>query len=211
MNFSNIDPKNRMNPEAYMPMIIEQERGGERGYDLYSRMLKERVIYLNGVLTEDKASSICTQLMLLERQDAHKDIHLYINSPGGSIYGGLAIMDTMNFIQPKVSTFNMGCSASMGAFLVAAGQPGMRSATENSTLMIHQPLLNGYISDQATDLEIKNTEMRRLKNLLYKHLSKFTGQSLDRIEEDCERDYYLTASQALEYGLIDHIVPSVKS
>lgn len=207
--FSNIkDSTNILG--AHIPFIIEQERGGERGYDLYSRMLKDRVIYINGTLTDDYATSICTQMMLLERQNPETDIHLYINSPGGSVYGGLAILDTMNMITPKVCTSVFGCAASMGAFLLAAGQQGKRSATENATIMIHQPIMSGFFNHQATDMDITNREMQRLKKLLNRRLAEFTGNDLDKIEHDVERDYFMTAEEALEYGLIDEIVKKAK-
>ncbi|MCP1125971.1 MULTISPECIES: ATP-dependent Clp endopeptidase proteolytic subunit ClpP [Bacillus] len=186
-----------------IPTVIEQTNRGERAYDIYSRLLKDRIIMLGSAIDDNVANSIVSQLLFLESQDPEKDIHIYINSPGGSITAGMAIYDTMQFIKPKVSTICIGMAASMGAFLLAAGEKGKRFALPNSEVMIHQPL--GGAQGQATEIEIAAKRILFLRDKLNKILSERTGQDLEVIERDTERDNFMTADKALEYGLIDKI------
>jgi ATP-dependent Clp protease protease subunit len=188
----------------YPPTVIEQTSRGERAYDLYSRLLKDRIIILGEGINDNLANLVCAQLIFLEAEDPQKDIHLYINSPGGSISAGLAIYDTMNFIRPDVSTLCMGLAASMGAFLLAAGAKGKRAALPNANIMIHQPL--GGFHGQATDIEIQANEIARTKAKMNSILADLTGQPLERVSADTERDYYLTSEQAKEYGLVDQVL-----
>lgn len=187
-----------------VPMVVESTGRGERSYDIYSRLLKERVVFLVGPVNDQSANLVVAQLLFLESENPDKDISLYINSPGGSVSAGLSIFDTMNFIKPKVSTLCMGMAASMGAFLLAAGADGKRFALPNSKIMIHQPL--GGAQGQATDIEIQAREILRVREQLNKILSDRTKQSLETIQRDTERDYYMTASEAVEYGLIDNVL-----
>ncbi len=187
----------------YVPYVIEQTGKGERSYDIYSRLLKDRIIFLGSEVTDAVANVIIAQLLFLESDDPEKDIFFYINSPGGSVTAGLAIYDTMQYIAPDVSTVCVGQAASMGAFLLAAGAKGKRISLKNSRIMIHQPL-GGY-SGQVTDVEIHAREMLRLKQALNKMLSDHTGQPLDKLAQDAERDYFMSASEAKEYGLIDSV------
>ncbi|WP_242216704.1 ATP-dependent Clp endopeptidase proteolytic subunit ClpP [Bacillus cereus group sp. BfR-BA-01380] len=186
-----------------IPTVIEQTNRGERAYDIYSRLLKDRIIMLGSAIDDNVANSIVSQLLFLESQDPEKDIHIYINSPGGSITAGMAIYDTMQFIKPNVSTICIGMAASMGAFLLAAGEKGKRFALPNSEVMIHQPL--GGAQGQATEIEIAAKRILFLRDKLNKILSERTGQELEVIERDTERDNFMTAEKALEYGLIDKI------
>jgi ATP-dependent Clp protease protease subunit len=187
-----------------VPMVIEQSGRGERAYDIYSRLLKERVVFLVGPVNDQSANLVVAQMLYLESENPDKDIYLYINSPGGSVSAGMSIYDTMNFIKPDVSTLCMGMAASMGAFLLAAGEKGKRFALPNSRIMIHQPL--GGAQGQATDIEIHAREILRIKALLNEILAERTGQSLDRIENDTERDYFMTAAEANAYGLVDRVI-----
>jgi ATP-dependent Clp protease protease subunit len=187
-----------------IPTVIEQTNRGERAYDIYSRLLKDRIIMLGSGIDDNVANSIVSQLLFLEAEDPEKDISIYINSPGGSITAGMAIYDTMQFIKPKVSTICIGMAASMGAFLLAAGEKGKRYALPNSEVMIHQPL--GGAQGQATEIEIAAKRILFLRDKLNKILSDRTGQSLDIIERDTERDNFMTANRALEYGLIDKVL-----
>ncbi|ENQ3078422.1 ATP-dependent Clp endopeptidase proteolytic subunit ClpP [Bacillus sp. JJ864] len=186
-----------------IPTVIEQTNRGERAYDIYSRLLKDRIIMLGSAIDDNVANSIVSQLLFLESQDPEKDIHIYINSPGGSITAGMAIYDTMQFIKPNVSTICIGMAASMGAFLLAAGEKGKRFALPNSEVMIHQPL--GGAQGQATEIEIAAKRILFLRDKLNKILAERTGQDLEVIERDTERDNFMTAEKALEYGLIDKI------
>ncbi|EMA6342435.1 ATP-dependent Clp endopeptidase proteolytic subunit ClpP [Bacillus cytotoxicus] len=186
-----------------IPTVIEQTNRGERAYDIYSRLLKDRIIMLGSAIDDNVANSIVSQLLFLESQDPEKDIHLYINSPGGSITAGMAIYDTMQFIKPNVSTICIGMAASMGAFLLAAGEKGKRFALPNSEVMIHQPL--GGAQGQATEIEIAAKRILFLRDKLNKILAERTGQPLEIIERDTDRDNFMTAEKALEYGLIDKI------
>ncbi len=187
-----------------VPMVIEQSGRGERAYDIYSRLLKERVVFLVGPVNDQSANLVVAQMLFLESENPDKDIHFYINSPGGSVSAGMSIFDTMNFIKPDVSTLCMGMAASMGAFLLAAGTKGKRFALPNSRVMIHQPL--GGAQGQATDIEIHAREILRLRADLNKILAERTGQPLDKIERDTERDYFMAAAEAAEYGLIDRVI-----
>lgn len=187
-----------------IPTVIEQTNRGERAYDIYSRLLKDRIIMLGSPIDDSVANSIVAQLLFLEAEDPDKDISLYINSPGGSITAGMAIYDTMQFIKPDVSTICIGMAASMGAFLLAAGTPGKRYALPNSEVMIHQPL--GGTQGQATDIEIHARRIIEMKKRINKILSERTGQPIAVIEADTERDNFMTAAKAVEYGLIDKIL-----
>jgi len=187
-----------------VPMVIEQSGRGERAYDIYSRLLKERVIFLVGPVNDQSANLVVAQLLFLESENPDKDISFYINSPGGSVSAGMAIFDTMNFIKPDVSTLCIGMAASMGAFLLAAGAKGKRFALPNSKVMIHQPL--GGTQGQATEIEIHAREILKTREQLNKILAERTGQPLEKIERDTERDYYLSAAESAEYGLIDKVI-----
>ena len=187
-----------------VPMVIEQTARGERSYDIYSRLLKERVIFLVGEVEDHMANLIVAQMLFLESEDPEKDIHLYINSPGGVVTAGLAIYDTMQFIKPHVSTLCMGMAASMGAFLLCAGEKGKRYALPNSRVMIHQPL--GGARGQASDIEIQAREILYLRERLNKILADRTGQSIETIAKDTDRDNFMSAEQAREYGLIDKVI-----
>jgi ATP-dependent Clp protease protease subunit len=187
-----------------VPVVIEQSGRGERAYDIYSRLLRERVIFLVGPVNDHTANLIVAQLLFLESENPDKDISLYINSPGGSVSAGMAIFDTMNFIKPQVSTLCTGMAASMGAFLLAAGAKGKRFSLPNSKVMIHQPL--GGTQGQATEIEIAAREIIKTRERLNQMLAEATGQPLSRIELDTERDYYLTAEEAKAYGLVDDVI-----
>ncbi|WP_126445206.1 ATP-dependent Clp endopeptidase proteolytic subunit ClpP [Sulfuricystis multivorans] len=187
-----------------IPMVIETSGRGERAYDIYSRLLKERVIFLVGPVNDVTANLVVAQLLFLESENPDKDIFLYINSPGGSVSSGLAIYDTMQFIKPDVSTLCIGQAASMGAFLLAAGAPGKRYCLPNSRVMIHQPM--GGFQGQASDIEIHAKEILHIKQRLNEMLAKHTGQPLERIERDTDRDTFLSAEAAVEYGLVDKLL-----
>ena len=187
-----------------IPMVIEQSGRGERSYDIYSRLLKERVIFMVGPVNDHVANLVVAQLLFLESENPDKDISFYINSPGGSVSAGMAIYDTMNFIKPQVSTLCTGMAASMGAFLLAAGAKGKRFSLPNSKIMIHQP--SGGSQGQATEIEIQAREILKTREQLNKILAEHTGQPLERIERDTERDYYMSAQECLEYGLIDQVI-----
>lgn len=187
-----------------VPMVIETSGRGERAYDIYSRLLRERVIFLVGPVNDQSANLVVAQLLFLESENPDKDISLYINSPGGSVSAGMSIFDTMNFIKPQVSTLCMGMAASMGAFLLAAGEKGKRFALPNSKIMIHQPL--GGTQGQATDIEIHAREILKTREQLNKILADRSGQSLEKIQNDTERDYYMSADEAATYGLIDKVL-----
>ncbi len=187
-----------------VPMVIETSGRGERAYDIYSRLLRERVIFLVGPVNDQSANLVVAQLLFLESENPDKDISFYINSPGGSVSAGMSIFDTMNFIKPQVSTLCMGMAASMGAFLLAAGEKGKRFALPNSKIMIHQPL--GGTQGQATDIEIHAREILKTREQLNKILADRSGQSLEKIQNDTERDYYMSAEEAATYGLIDKVL-----
>ncbi len=189
---------------ALVPIVVEQTSKGERSYDIYSRLLKERIIFLGDEVNDVTASLVVAQLLFLESEDMDKDIHLYINSPGGSITSGMAIYDTMQYIKPDVSTICIGMAASMGAFLLSSGARGKRYALPNSEIMIHQPL--GGFRGQATDIDIHAKRILKMKDSLNKILSENTGKPLKQIEMDVERDYFLSSDEAKEYGLIDSVI-----
>ena len=193
---------------SYIPYVIEQDGRSERSYDIYSRLLKDRIVFLGDEVHSVSAGSVIAQLLFLEAEDPEKDIFLYINSPGGVITDGLAIYDTMQYIKCDVSTICIGMAASMGAFLLAAGTKGKRLALPNAEIMIHQPL--GGAKGQATDIEIAAKHILRTKERLNAILAERTGQPIERIKEDTERDNYMTAQEALDYGLIDKIIPPRK-
>ena len=189
---------------ALVPIVVEQTSKGERSYDIYSRLLKERIIFLGDEVNDVTASLVVAQLLFLESEDMEKDIHLYINSPGGSITAGMAIYDTMQYIKPDVSTICIGMAASMGAFLLSSGAKGKRYALPNSEIMIHQPL--GGFRGQATDIDIHAKRILKMKSNLNNILSQNTGKPLSQIEADVERDYFLSSDEAKEYGLIDSVI-----
>lgn len=189
-----------------VPVVVEQTARGERSFDIFSRLLKERIVFLNGQVDDHIANLIIAQLLFLESEGPDKDIYLYINSPGGLVTAGMAIYDTMQYIRCDVSTLCVGQAASMGAHLLAAGAPGKRYALPNARIMIHQPL--GGFQGQATDIEIHAREILKLKDSLNRMLAKHTGQKLKKIAEDVERDYFLTASEACDYGLVDKVLAS---
>ena len=191
---------------ALVPYVIEQTSRGERSYDIYSRLLKDRIVLLGSEVNDAVASLICAQLLFLESQDPEKEIYLYINSPGGSVTAGMAIYDTMNYITPPIATVCMGRAASMGAFLLSAGQKGMRYALPNSQVMIHQPL--GGFQGQATDIDIHAREILRMRETLNGLLAKHTGQPIEKIAQDTERDNFMTAEMAQAYGLVDKVLAS---
>jgi ATP-dependent Clp protease protease subunit len=188
-----------------IPMVIEQTSHGERSYDIYSRLLKDRIIFIGGPIDDDIANSVVAQMLFLEGDDPDKDINLYINSPGGSVSAGLAIYDTMQYIKCEVSTICIGLAASMGAFLLAAGAKGKRKALPNAEIMIHQ--VSGGARGQATDINIQAEQILKLKKRLNEILSERTGQSVERVTQDTERDNYMSAEEARAYGLIDEVFP----
>lgn len=190
--------------DMLIPMVVEQSARGERSFDIYSRLLRDRIVFLNGEVTGESANLVIAQLLFLESEDPDKDISLYINSPGGSVYAGLGIFDTMEFIKPDVQTICVGMAASMGAFLLAAGAKGKRYSLPNSRIMIHQP--SGGSRGMASDIAIQAKEIQDLKQLLNTVLAEKTGQSLETIARDTDRDNYMSPSQALDYGLIDRIL-----
>ena len=187
-----------------VPMVIEQSGRGERAYDIYSRLLRERIVFLVGPVNDQTANLVCAQLLFLESENPDKDIFLYINSPGGSVSAGLSVYDTMNFIKPEVSTLCMGMAASMGSFLLMAGAKGKRLALPNSRVMIHQP--SGGAQGQASDIEIQAREIIKTRAQLNRIYAERTGQTVEKIEADMERDMWLSPTEALEYGLIDQVL-----
>ncbi|WP_454689756.1 ATP-dependent Clp endopeptidase proteolytic subunit ClpP [Achromobacter aloeverae] len=191
---------------GYIPMVIEQSGRGERAYDIYSRLLRERVIFLVGPVNDNSANLVVAQLLFLESENPDKDISFYINSPGGSVYAGMAIYDTMNFVKPDVSTLCTGLAASMGAFLLSAGKKGKRYTLPNSRIMIHQP--SGGAQGQATDIQIQAREILDLRSRLNRILADNTGQPIERIEIDTERDNFMSAEDAVSYGLVDKVLAS---
>jgi ATP-dependent Clp protease, protease subunit len=186
-----------------VPMVVEKSQFGERGYDIYSRLLKDRIVFLGGGIDDDTANLIIAQLLFLESEDPKKDISLYVNSPGGSVTAGLAILDTMNHVKPAVSTVCVGMAASAAAVILAAGEPGKRFALPNAEVMIHQPW--GGAQGQATDIEITAKHILATRDRLNKILAKATGQPLDKIEKDVDRDYFMMADEAKKYGIVDQV------
>ncbi|HEV8309856.1 MAG TPA: ATP-dependent Clp endopeptidase proteolytic subunit ClpP [Methylomirabilota bacterium] len=191
---------------ALIPMVVEQTPRGERAFDIFSRLLKERIIFLPSYIEDDMANLVIAQLLFLEAEDADKDVYLYVNSPGGSVTAGLAIYDTMQYVKPAVATICMGQAASMGALLLCAGAKGKRFALPHSRIMIHQPLAG--VQGQATDIDIQAREILRIRDELNRILVEHTGQAVERIRHDTDRDFFMTAEQAKEYGLVDHVIAS---
>ena len=189
-----------------IPTVIEQSGRGERAFDIYSRLLKERIIFLVGPVDDHTANLVVAQLLFLESENPDKDIYFYINSPGGSVTAGMSIYDTMKFIKPDVQTLCLGQAASMGAFLLSAGTKGKRFALPNSRVMIHQPLISGGLGGQASDIEIHARELLKLKEKLNQMLAEHTGKSLEQIERDTDRDNFMSAQEAADYGLIDKVI-----
>ena len=189
-----------------VPMVIEKSGRGERAYDIYSRLLKDRIIFMNGPVTDDMTSIATAQLLFLSNEDSEQDIHVYVNSPGGSVSAGLAIYDTMQFIRPKVATYCIGMAASMGSILLMGGAAGKRYVLPNSKVLLHQPLLGGVRQGQASDLAIEAKEMLKTRDRLYKIIQNHTGQDIEKIRHDCERDYWLDAEEAVEYGCADRVL-----
>jgi len=187
-----------------VPMVVEQSARGERAYDIYSRLLKDSIVFVGSPIDDDVANLVIAQMLFLEAEDPDRDVSIYINSPGGSVTSGLAILDTMRFIKPDISTFCVGQAASMAAVLLSAGTVGKRFALPNSRIIIHQPL--GGVQGQATDIDIHAREILRMRETLNRILVDTTGQSLDKISDDTDRDYIMTASRAKEYGLIDEVI-----
>jgi len=188
-----------------IPLVLEESGGSERVFDIYSRLLRERIIFLGEQVTSETANRIVAQLLFLEAEDPEKDIYMYINSPGGSVYDGLGIFDTMQHVKPDIHTVCVGLAASMGAFLLAAGTKGKRSSLRHSRIMIHQPL-GGTSQRQASDIEIEAKEILRIKDMLNMSMADMTGQSFEKIEKDTDRDYFLSAEEAKNYGLIDSVI-----
>ena len=189
-----------------VPTVIEQSGRGERAFDIYSRLLKERIVFLIGPVTDESANLVVAQLLFLESENPDKDIFFYINSPGGSVKAGMSIYDTMNFIKPTVSTLCLGQAASMGAFLLSAGEKGKRFALPNSRIMIHQPLISGGLGGQASDIEIHARELLKIKEKLNRQMANHCGRDLADLERDTDRDNFMSAEEAKEYGLIDQVL-----
>ena len=189
-----------------VPMVIEKSGRGERAYDIYSRLLKDRIIFINGPVTDEMTQVVTAQLLLLSNEDAESDVHCYINSPGGSVSAGLGIYDTMQFIRPKVATYCIGMAASMGSLLLMAGEKGKRHILPNARVLLHQPLMGGVMQGQATDLGIQAKEMIKTRKRLYTIMAHHTGQTEEKIAEDCERDYWIDAEESVEYGVVDSVL-----
>lgn len=188
-----------------IPTVIEKSREGERAYDIYSRLLKDRIVFVGGSINSDMANTVIAQLLFLDAQDSNKDIKLYVNSPGGSIYAGMAIIDTMNHVKSDISTIAIGTAASMGAMILAAGKKGKRFALPNTKILIHQPLMYG-LEGQASDIEIATQQLLKDKDQLLTYLAKWTGQRKSKVEKDADRDYWMGAKEAQEYGIIDKVI-----
>jgi len=194
-----------------VPIVVEQTARGERSYDIFSRLLKDRIVFLTGPVMDDSANLIVAQLLFLANEDPKSDIHLYINSPGGSVTSGMAMVDTMRYVQPDICTYIIGQAASMGSILACAGTKGKRYSLKNSRNLMHQPLISGVMEGQATDLEIEAKEMLRLRDRIYDIYSETTGQTVEKITDDCDRNKWLDESEMLEYGLIDHVLETMPS
>ncbi len=191
--------------QTLIPIVVEQSGRGERAYDIYSRLLKDRIIFVGGGIDDAMANVIIAQLLFLSNEDPHTDIHLYINSPGGSVSAGLAVYDTMQFVRPSVATYCVGMAASMGAVLLCGGQKGKRYSLPNSRVLIHQPLISGVLTGPATELDIEAQEILRLRKRLYEIIADRTGQDVATVENDCDRNKWLSAEDAVAYGCVDEI------
>jgi len=191
---------------SLVPIVIESTGRGERAYDIYSRLLKDRIVFLGGPVMDDSANLVVAQMLFLANEDAKSDVHFYISSPGGSVTAGLGILDTMNYIEPDVCTYIIGQAASMGSVLACSGARGKRYALPNARNLMHQPLIHGVMEGQATDLEIEAREMLRLRDRIYKIYADATGQTPEKIEKDCDRNKWLDDQEMIEYGLIDHVL-----
>lgn len=189
---------------SFLPMVVEQSPGGERAYDIYSRLLRDRIVFLGTPIDDNVANAVIAQLLFLEADDPDKDINIYVNSPGGSVTAGLAIYDTMQFVKPDITTICVGQAASMGALLLSAGSAGKRYALPNSRILLHQPM--GGFSGQASDIDIHAREILRLKQDLNDILQRHTGQDMDRLKQDTDRDFFMSTEQAVEYGVIDEVI-----
>jgi len=194
------------NMPYYTPFVIERTGRGERSMDIYSRLLADRIIFVGGSVDDAVANVVVAQLLFLSNEDPHADVHMYINSPGGSVSAGLAIYDTMQFIRPDICTYAIGMAASMGAVLLAGGSSGKRSTLPSSRVLIHQPLISGVMTGVATDLEIEANEIKRLRQRLYEIMSRHTGQSVEQVHADCDRNKWLSAEESVEYGCVDKIL-----
>lgn len=194
---------------SLVPMVIEKSGRGERAYDIFSRLLKDRIIFLGGPVTDDSANLLIAQLLFLSNEDAESDIHFYINSPGGSVSAGLGVYDTMQFIRPKVATYCIGMAASMGSLLLMAGEKGKRHILPNGRVLLHQPLMGGVMQGQATDLGIQAKEIIKTRKRLYGIMAGHTGQSEEKIAEDCERDYWIDAEESVAYGVVDSVLEHI--
>ncbi len=192
----------------FPPRVIEQSGRGEREYDIYSRLLKDRIVFIGDAVDDNTANLVVAQLLFLSNEDPKADVHLYINSPGGSVSAGLAIYDTMNFIRCDVATYCVGMAASMGAVLLGGGTRGKRHVLPNSRVLIHQPLIRGVVTGPASDLEIEAQEILRLRQRIYEILAAATGRSMEQIEKDCDRNKWLEAHEAIEYGIVDNLLES---
>jgi ATP-dependent Clp protease, protease subunit len=204
-----MDPRERRNREGaivsyYVPFVLEQTHRGERQYDIWSRLLKDRIVFIGTPITSEVANVVVAQLLFLESEDADKDIYIYVNSPGGSVTAGLAIYDTMQYVKPPVATLCVGQAASLGALLLAGGEKGKRFSLPHARVMLHQPL--GGATGQATEVEIQAREILKMKQLLNELLAKHTGQPIDRLARDCERDFFMSAAEAKDYGLVDRVI-----
>jgi ATP-dependent Clp protease protease subunit len=195
---------------GFIPSVVEQTHRGERGWDIFSRLLKDRIVFLGTQVSDQVANTIIAQLLYLESEDPDKEISLYVNSPGGSVTAGMAIYDTMQYIRPSISTICMGQAASMGAMLLAAGTAGSRFALPHSRILIHQPWTSGGVGGQATDIDIQAREILKLRETINMILARHTGKDIETIHRDTERDYYMSSEEAREYGLIDHVIESKK-
>ena len=190
----------------YPPRVIEQSGRGEREYDIYSRLLKDRIVFIGDAIDDNTANLVVAQLLFLSNEDPKADVHLYVNSPGGSVSAGLAILDTMNFIRCDIATYCIGMAASMGAVLLGGGTKGKRHVLRNSRVLIHQPLIRGVVTGPASDLEIEAQEILRLRQRLYEILAEASGKSIEQIEKDCDRNKWLEAHEAIEYGIVDKLL-----
>ena len=192
-----------------IPTVIEKTGRGERVYDIYSRLLKDRILFLGGPVTDDSANLIVAQLLFLSNEEPDKDVHFYINSPGGSVSAGMGIYDTMQFIRPNVATYCVGMAASMGSLFLMAGEKGKRYVLPNSKVLLHQPLMGGVITGPATDLGIQAKEMIKTRKRLYEIIVKHTGQDYEKVAKDCERDKWLDAAESVEYGVVDSVLDAI--